>query len=207
MNDFIDKCSFSQYGHKEMDYLKDRDRQLGVAIDRIGLIQREIISDLFTALVSNVISQLISKKAAKTVWNRLSELLGTVTPESITSTKVDEIQACGMSFRKAECIKGIAEAAVTGKVDFNELHMLTDEEIIKKLSSLSGVGVWTAEMILIFTLNRPDVVSYHDLAIRKGMMRLYSLEKLSKKEFDEYRARYSPFGSVASLYLWEISLT
>jgi 3-methyladenine DNA glycosylase/8-oxoguanine DNA glycosylase len=110
-----------------------------------------------------------------------------------------------MSLRKAEYIKGIAEAALSGKVDFGRLHTLSDEEIIKKLSSLRGVGVWTAEMLLIFSLCRSDVVSYKDLAICRGIMNLYGLKELPKERFERYRKRYSPYGSVASLYLWALS--
>jgi 3-methyladenine DNA glycosylase/8-oxoguanine DNA glycosylase len=111
-----------------------------------------------------------------------------------------------MSVRKAEYIKGIAEAAISGEVDFGTLHTLTDEEIIKKLSSLRGVGVWTAEMLLIFSLCRPDVVSYKDLAICRGMMNLYGLKELPIEKFERYKKRYSPYGSVASLYLWALSV-
>ncbi|EQB90222.1 hypothetical protein M918_01105, partial [Clostridium sp. BL8] len=101
---------------------------------------------------------------------------------------------------------GIAEAAISGEVDFSTLHTLTDEEIVKKLSALKGVGVWTAEMLLIFSLCRPDVVSFGDLAIRRGMMNLYGLKELPKEKFERYKKRYSPYGTVASLYLWALSV-
>lgn len=195
-----------EYGQREMDYLKSKDKKLGDAIDRIGMIKRSIIPDPFTAIVSSVVGQQISSKAADTVWNRLIGLIGDITPESIAQAELSEIQACGMTVRKAGYIKGIAEAAVSGKVDFNELHTLTDQEIIKKLSALHGVGVWTAEMLLIFSLCRPDVVSYRDLAICRGMMNLYGLKELPKEKFERYRKRYSPYGSVASLYLWALSV-
>ena len=194
-----------EYGQKEIEYLKNRDKKLGAAIERIGIIKRGIIPDPFTALVSSVVGQQISSKAADTVWGRLEKLLGDITPESIGKAELSAIQSCGMSVRKASYIKGIGEAALSGKVDFKMLHTLTDEEIIEKLSSLHGVGVWTAEMLLIFSLCRPDVVSYRDLAIRRGMMKLYGLKELTKDRFERYRKRYSPYGSVASLYLWEIS--
>lgn len=195
-----------EYGQKEIDYLKRKDKKLGAAIDRIGIINRRITPDPFTALVSSVVGQQISSKAAATVWNRLNTLLGSITPESIAQAELSGIQGCGMSVRKAGYIKGVAEAAISGAVDFHALHSLTDEEIIKKLSSLHGVGVWTAEMLLIFSLCRPDVVSYKDLAICRGMMNLYGLKELPKDKFERYRKRYSPYGSVASLYLWALSV-
>ena len=199
-------CIF-EYGQKEIDYLKRKDKKLGAAIDRIGMIKREITPDPFTALVSSVVSQQISNKAAETVWNRLVSLLGQITPERIAQMDLSKIQSCGMSERKVGYIKGIAKAAIVGNVDFYTLHTLTDTEIIKKLSSLRGVGVWTAEMLLIFSLCRPDVVSYKDLAICRDMMNLYGLKELSKEKFERYKKRYSPYGSVASLYLWALSVT
>ena len=167
---------FFEYGYTEIEHLKRRDKKLGEAIDRIGMLQREIKPDPLTALISSIVSQQISKKAAETVWNRLSILVGRITPENIAKVSQDEIQSCGMSARKAGYIQGIANAAASGMVNFDTLHMLRDEEIVKTLSSLNGVGVWTAEMLLIFSLCRPDVVSYGDLAIRRGMMTLYGLK-------------------------------
>jgi len=194
-----------EYGQKEIGYLKSRDKKLSAAMDKIGMIEREVNPEPFAALVSNIVSQQISKKAAKTVWNKLGNLLGSITPKSIEEASLSDIKECGMTVRKAGYIKGIASAAISGEVNFDTLHTLSDEEIIKKLSALNGVGVWTAEMLLIFSLCRPDVVSYGDLAIRKGMMNLYGLKELPKKEFYKYRNRYSPYGSCASLYLWELS--
>ncbi|UMZ74066.1 DNA-3-methyladenine glycosylase family protein [Natranaerofaba carboxydovora] len=195
-----------EYGQKEIDYLKKNDKILGEAIDKMGIIEREVVPDPFKALIISIVGQQISNKAAATVRNRLYQLLGTITPENIMSTEIETIQSCGMSKRKATYIKGIAKAAIEGEVDFDNLNKLADQEIIKELSSLYGVGVWTAEMILIFSLERPDVVSYRDLGIRKGMMKLYGLKEVSKEQFKEIRARYSPYGTVASLYLWEMNV-
>jgi 3-methyladenine DNA glycosylase/8-oxoguanine DNA glycosylase len=197
---------FFEYGPKEIAHLKRRDKKLGAAIERIGMIRREIRPEPFSALVSSVVSQQISKKAAATVWSRLSARVGTIRPETIAGASLAEIQSCGMSMKKAGHIQAIANAAISGVLDFDSLPTLSDVEIIKNLSSLNGVGIWTAEMLLIFSLGRPDVVSYGDLAIRRGMMNLYDLEVLSRKKFDSYRQRYSPYGSVASLYLWELSV-
>jgi len=140
-----------------------------------------------------------------TIWGRLCGKVGAVTPESIAGMDAADIQQCGMSMRKAGYIKGIAETAVRGEVDLSRLSELPDEEIIAQLSSLPGVGVWTAEMLLIHSLCRPDVVSWGDLAIRRGMMTLYGLKTLTRIQFDRYRKRYSPHGSVASIYLWALS--
>lgn len=199
------KMNIFQYGQKEIDYLKKRDKILGIAIDEIGIIKREVIPDLFTALIRNIVGQQISSKAASTVWNRIQEHLTEVTPETIVKATSEEIQQCGISTRKVNYIKGVAQAVVQGELNLSELHTLPDDEVIKRLSSLKGIGVWTAEMLLIFSMQRPDVVSWGDLAIRRGMMTLYGLESLTKEQFEEYWKRYSPYSSVASLYLWAIS--
>ncbi len=194
-----------RYGQTEIDHLKRRDRKLGAAIDMIGAIEREIRPDPFEALVMSVVAQQISNKAANAIRGRLRALLGRITPDRIAETDVSDIQKCGLSGRKAEYIKGAAGAAVRGEVDFSRFDEMADEEIIDRLSSLRGIGVWTAEMLLLFSLCRPDVVSWGDQAIRRGMMNLYGLKGLTKEQFERYRKRYSPYGSVASLYLWVLA--
>ena len=194
-----------RFGDDAIRHLKRRDKRLGAAIDEIGMIEREVTPDLFTALVATVAGQQVSAKAAKTVWKRLEERFGAITPVTIAAAATEEIQQCGMSIRKAGYIRGIAEAVNNGDLDLARLHELDDEGVIARLTAFSGVGVWTAEMLLIFSMERPDVVSWGDLAIRRGMMRLYGKETIERTVFERYRKRYSPYGSVAALYLWEIS--
>jgi len=194
-----------EYDQSSIEYLQKKDKKLGAAIERIGRVERQVIPDLFTALVHSIVGQQISKQAAATVWNRVQEYFGEITPARVAVASSEEIQQLGMSLRKATYIKGVAEAALEGSLDLDRLNSLPDGEIIERLSSLHGVGVWTAEMMLIFSLQRPDVVSWGDHAIRKGMMNLYGLTELTREQFDKHRKRYSPYGTVASLYLWEIA--
>lgn len=196
---------YYKYGKKEIGYLKDRDSRLGIAIEKIGMIKRAVNPDLFSALISSIIGQQISTKAAKTVESRLIDIVGDITPESIYNLETEDIQQCGMSNRKADYIKGIAELAVSDTIDFNSLYDLDDEEFTRELIKIKGVGEWTAEMLLIHSLQRQDVVSYKDLGIRRGIERLYGIEELSKEEFEKFQNIYSPYGTVASIYLWEIS--
>ena len=193
------------YGDAEINYLKSRDELLGKAIDKIGIIKREVTHDVFKALINNIISQHISGKSATTVWNRLQDRVTEVTAKNIFDTPVEDIQKCGMSMRKATYIKGVSNSIINEEINIENLKNLPDQEVIKILSSLNGVGVWTAEMILIFSMARPDVLSYGDLAIRRGIMNLYNLEDLSKEDFKKYKQMYSPYASIASLYLWELS--
>ncbi|MEN6325712.1 MAG: DNA-3-methyladenine glycosylase, partial [Syntrophomonas sp.] len=186
-----------KYDQAELDHLKKRDKKLGSAIEQIGMIEREVIPDLFKALVNSIVCQQISGKAAATIWQRMQERLVEVTPQAIAAASPEAIQTCGLSMRKARYIKGIGESVIQGEIDLTSLHEMTDSEIIKNLSALHGIGKWTAEMLLIFSLQRPDVVSWGDLGIRRGIMNLYGLKTLNKEQFDKYRKRYSPYGSVA----------
>ena len=170
------------------------------------MIEREVTSDPFLALLRSVIGQQISSKAAATVWSRLCASLPEISPEGIARADLAEIQRCGMSMRKASYLQGIGTAVLNGQLEIARFPEMPDEEIIRQLSSLTGVGVWTAEMLMIFSLCRPDVVSWGDLAIRRGMMHLYGLSTLTKDQFARYRKRYAPYGSVASLYLWAVSV-
>jgi DNA-3-methyladenine glycosylase II len=197
--------SYFNYGQTEIDYLIQRDAQLGSAIDKIGLIEHEIIPDLFTALIKSIVEQQISSKAADTVWRRLCEKLLVINAPNVVNTDIAALQSCGLSLRKAGYMHNIAHKTLSGELDFVVLSQLSDEQFIKALSSLSGVGVWTAEMLLIFSLGRLDVLSWGDLAIRRGMINLYGLSELTKAQFMLYRDNYSPYGSVASLYLWQLA--
>jgi len=199
------KTKFFEYGAEEISYLKMADKQLGEAIDRIGKVERPVIPDLFQALIHSIVGQQISTKAASTIWNRIQERFGDISPKTISSLEINEIQQCGMTMRKAGYIRGIAESVFSEELDLDDLHNLPDMEVIRLLSSLDGIGVWTAEMLLINSMERPDVLSWGDMGIRRGIMRLYGLSELTKKQFGEYRSRYSPYGSVASIYIWKIS--
>jgi DNA-3-methyladenine glycosylase II len=196
---------FFRYGPVEIDHLTQQDPALGQAIERIGMLERPVIPDPFAALVHSVVAQQISGKAAATVSRRLVERLGAITPATVGAAPLEDIQRCGLSLRKASTIKGLSDAVAEGALDLDALPTLPDDEVIARLSALRGIGVWTAEMILIFSLQRPDVVSWGDLGIRRGMMTLYGRDDLDRAAFDRYRARYSPFGSVASLYLWRVA--
>ena len=200
------KPCYYEYGETELAHLRKKDRKLGAAIDRIGIIRREVNPDPFATLVESIIGQQISGKAAATVRNKLDVFCG-MEPVKLHAMTPEEIQSCGMSMRKAGYIKNLADAAVTKRVDFDTLKDKPDEDIIETLTQLPGIGVWTAEMLLIFSLTRPNVVSYGDLAIRRGMMKLYRHTDLPKERFLRYAKRYAPYGSVASLYLWEISVS
>ena len=194
-----------RYGKKEIDYLKSRDRRLGEIIDRVGRIRWTVEPDLFSAVVQNIVSQQISGSAAASILGRIEEALGEITPETVAKTKVEVFRSCGTSLRKTEYIKDFAAKVVSGELDLDALAHTPDADVIAALSSLRGIGVWTAEMLLLFTLQRPDILSYGDLGIHRGMRMVYRHRKITKALFEKYRRRLTPCGSVASLYFWVVA--
>ncbi len=197
---------FLQYGQREMEYLKSRDPKMGLLIDHYGHLEREVIPDLFTAVVFAITGQQISTKAHRSIFSRLRELMeDSITPERMLAASENELRACGLSGRKVSYICGLAQQIVSGEFDISAIAAMSDEEAIKALSSIKGIGRWTAEMILIFSLQRLDVLSYDDLGLRRGLCLIYHHRQLTPKLYAKYKRRFSPYGSVASLYIWEVS--
>ena len=187
------------------EYLKKKDPKLGEIIERIGHIDREIDPDLFSSVIHQIVGQQISTKAQETIWNRIQEQLGEVNANTVLNAGADKLQSFGISFRKADYILDFAKKVQEGEFDLEAIWEKTDEEVIRELSALRGIGVWTAEMLLLFCMERQNVLSYDDLAIQRGLRMVYHHRKIDKKLFEKYRRRYSPYGSVASLYLWAVS--
>ena len=181
------------YGEAELAYLRRKDKRLAAVIDRIGPVERTVDPDLFSAVVHH------------TIWQRMQDTLGSVSAETILAAGVPALQALGMTFRKAEYLTDLAGRIVDGSFDLETVRSMDDAEAIRALSSLRGIGVWTAEMILLFCLQRPDIFSYDDLAIRRGLRMVYRHRRIDRALFERYRRRFHPYGSVASLYLWAVS--
>ena len=193
------------YGEREMEYLRRRDRRLGEVIERVGRIERAVDADLFSAVAHHIIGQQISMRAQATIWGRLQSALGTVDAETVATVDAEALRGMGMSLRKAGYILEFARRVQSGAFDPEAVRRMDDKQAIKALTALPGVGVWTAEMILLFCLQRMDVFSYGDLGIRRGLRMLYRHRVIDRERFERYRRRFSPYGSVASLYLWAVS--
>lgn len=196
---------FFVYGSKEVDYLKKKDKVLAGIINEIGHIDRDVDDNLFSSVIHHIIGQQISTKAQATIWQRMGGCFGEVNANNILSAGIPTLQSFGMTFRKAEYITDFAGKVQCGEFDLQGISALSDMEAIKELSTLKGIGVWTAEMILLFCLQRPDIFSYDDLAIQRGLRMVYHHRKIDRKLFEKYRRRFSPYCSVASLYLWAVA--
>lgn len=196
---------FFPYGEQEIAYLKSRDKRLGEVIDKVGMVKRRVIPDLFAALVHSIVGQQISTKAHETIWRKMTGAFGEVTPEKVLGLSPEELQAFGITFKKVDYIRSAARKIASGEFDIHALRTMSDAEVCAKLSELDGIGVWTAEMLMLHSLQRPDVLSFGDLAVQRGLRMLYHHRKITRPLFEKYRRRYSPYGSVACIYLWAVS--
>lgn len=192
------------YGKEEMDYLSKRDNKMEVAIKLLGKIERTTEPDLFLATVQNIVAQQISNKAFESVWNKFQNYFQDITPQKINSATSEDIKKLGVSLKKAEYIKNIAEKIINKELDLDMIQKMPDEEAINELVKLNGVGRWTAQMLLLFSMGRKNILSFGDFAIRKGLQNLHNHKEITKTIFEKYRKLYSPYCSVASIYLWEI---
>lgn len=168
-------------------------------------LNRPGTADLFEAMISSIIGQQISTKAAVTIKQRLHDKIGEITPEAMSQLSQDEIQALGMSFRKASYLEAITQEVVSGRLNLDELSSVADETIIERLVKLPGIGPWTAEMLLIFTLGREDVLSIDDLGIKRGVERVYRLDSADKKTLRRLKEKFSPYGTAAGLVFWQVA--
>lgn len=193
------------YGEKEITYLKSKDKKLAAIIEQVGHIERAVDNDLFSSVVHHIIGQQISTKAHKSIWAKLNTELGVISPNTILTCGRDRLQAFGTTWKKVDYILDFAQKVQSGQFDIEALNTMTDEEAIAALSSLKGIGVWTAEMILLFCLQRPDIFSYGDLAILRGVRMVYRHKELPRERFERYRKRFSPYCSTASLYFWAVA--
>ncbi len=196
--------NFLEYDESHLNHLKSKDKRLGEAIDKIGFIKRETYPDLFDSLINAIIGQQISRKAHVTIYERFRDKVGEITPLNILKFSDDELQSCGLTYRKVDYIKNVSNEIVAGNLDLQSLFDLDDEAVCEKLSNLKGIGKWTAQMLMIFSMNRMNIIAYDDLIIQRGLRMLYRHKKITKQLFEKYKNRYSPYASVASLYLWRI---
>lgn len=195
---------YFHYTQKQLNDLKDKDSKLKEVIDKVGYIKREVDTDIFSSVIHHIISQQISTKAQLTIWNRLNDLVKELNPHNVLKLTDEQLQSIGITNKKVIWIKDFCFKVQEGSFDIEALKEMDDEECIQQLTSLKGVGRWTAEMILLFSMNRMNILAYDDLIIQRGLRMIYHHRKITKSLFKKYKRRFTPYGSIASLYIWKV---
>jgi DNA-3-methyladenine glycosylase II len=186
-------------------HLKKSDPILCAIIERIGPCRMEYGPPEFHSLAEAIVYQQLNGKAAVTIFNRFAALAGEpITPEGILKLNDAQMRSVGLSKQKSSYLRDMAERAARGELDFTRLPEMTDAEVVKHLTQVKGVGVWTAHMFLIFTLRRPNVLPTGDYGVQAAIKKHYKKRKLLKPEQMEKIARpWEPYRSVACWYLWK----
>ncbi len=185
------------------DHLMKKDRVMRRLVPKFIGASIETRGEPFVTLARSVVGQQISVKAAQSVWDRFSALMKTVNPRAVSKLTVEDMRAAGLSGRKVEYIKDLADYFQTGKVSVKQWDAMEDEAIIAELIAIRGIGRWTAEMFLMFYLRRPDVLPLDDVGLLNGISKLYfSDEPVSRSEVRDLARAWEPYRSVATWYIW-----
>lgn len=183
--------------------LAERDPKMGELMQRVGHIRITLSDNYLEALLSAIVGQQLSGKVADVIWGRFKTLMeGDVQPEKIIAAPEADLRAIGLSNAKVTYAKALSWAVMNGTVRLDALGALEDEEIVRHLTAVKGIGSWTAEMFLIFSLGRLDVFSCGDGGLQRAAQWLYGID-LKKEELLRISDVWKPYRTYGSLYLWE----
>ena len=185
-------------------YLSKRDKRLAKAIQMVGPITYAPHDDSYAFLVSQIHGQMLANKVSKKMYERLADICcGNITPEAIASLRDEEIREIGTSKPKISYIRALTEAVTSGQINFDLLAQMSDDEVIEKLTSVRGIGSWSAKMYLIFVLNRQDVLPYEDFAFLRGYGWIYKTDDFTKQIVIKKCKKWKPYSSIAARYMYK----
>jgi DNA-3-methyladenine glycosylase II len=189
---------------KATNHLKKSDPILAAIITRVGPCRMSYDEPAFASLAEAIVYQQLHGKAAATIFKRVTDLAGLpLTPQGILKLSETQLRGAGLSKQKLSYLRDLAAKTASGEVDFASLPALPDEDVIKELTKIKGIGVWTAHMFLMFSLRRPNVLPTGDLGIQMAMRRHYRKRKLLKPlQMEKIARAWEPYRSVACWYLW-----
>ena len=191
------------YWAEARKHLMKKDRVMKRLIPQLGEATLESRGDAFSTLARSIVGQQISVKAAQAIWDRFAALPCAMAPAQVLALPVEAMRAAGLSTRKADYLRDLARHFDTGQLHINDWHGMDDEAIITELLAIRGVGRWTAEMFLLFHLQRPNVLPLDDVGLINGISRNYfSGDPVSRSEAREVAEAWKPWCSVATWYIW-----
>ena len=175
---------------------------MGEIIQKYGVLDLELRDDLFSSLVSTIIGQQLSNKAADTIIGRVKQTVGDFTAQNFISADVSELRKCGVSNQKLSYIIDLADKILSGETDLESVKFLDDGKLLETLQKIKGIGKWSAEMTALFSLGRMNIFCYDDVALRNAVMKFHNYKTLSPRRFEILRNKYKPYCSIASVYYY-----
>ncbi|MBI2641812.1 DNA-3-methyladenine glycosylase 2 family protein [Candidatus Roizmanbacteria bacterium] len=194
---------------KILDHFKKFDPILYTAFQQIKILEEFEVrtpNDYFRSLCGEIIGQQLSGKAADTIYGRFEKLFSRkkITPEKVLKIPDEKLRGAGMAWSKVRFIKDLAKKVTDGTLNLEKLKDLEDHLVVEEITQVKGIGPWTAEMFLMFTLQREDVFSHGDLGLRKAIKKLYKFKKEpSKKQIEKIAQKWMPYRTYACRILWK----
>jgi len=189
---------------EKIKFLCQTDEKLKQLIYSIGSIEKfSLEKDYYKSLVKRIIGQQVSLKVAAIFEKRIDTVWENFNPEKFQYIKEIDLREAGLSYRKISYIRDLTEKYVSGELDFDKLPSLSDQEVINELTKVKGIGQWSAEMFMIFSLGRLNILSFADVSIQNAIRWLYDIPKEEHLDLHYYYEKWNPYNSIASLYLWE----
>jgi 3-methyladenine DNA glycosylase/8-oxoguanine DNA glycosylase len=189
-------------------HLNNVDQRMGKLIDKFGPPNFNLINNYYESLVRSIVYQQLSGKAASIIYERFLDLFVFdiyPEPKNVLAVSIETLRSSGLSYQKANYIRDLSEKWQEGTMNLTDIDSMTDEEISSELIKVKGIGQWTADMFLMFTLGRPDVFPFGDLGIQKGVMILTNMNRLpTQKEMERKTKKWQPYRTVAAWYLWKL---
>ena len=193
--------------NKEADsiiYLSQKDKRLAKVFEMVGELTYQPYDNPFVFLIDTIVGQMLSKKVADTLCDRMYKLCNNnITPQRVSTFSIHELRSIGISNSKANYIHNLADAVLEEKINFNELNLLTDKDVQKKLTSIRGIGNWSAKMYLIFVLDRQNILPYEDGAFMQAYSWLYKTTDTKSKSIIKKCKKWEPYSSIAARYLYK----
>ena len=188
--------------------LSNADQRMGKLIEKFGPPNFNLMNNYYESLVRSIVYQQLSGKAASIIYERLLDLFVFdiyPKPKDVLEVSIETLRSSGLSYQKVNYIRDLSEKWQDGTMNLTDIDSMTDEEISSELIKVKGIGQWTADMFLMFTLGRPDVFPFGDLGIQKGVMIITNMNRLpTQKEMERKTKKWQPYRTVAAWYLWKL---
>ena len=189
-------------------HLSHADKRMEKLIDKFGPPNFNLMNNYYESLIRSIVYQQLSGKAASIIYERLLDLFVFdiyPEPKDILAVSIETLRSSGLSYQKVNYIRDLSEKWQDGTMNLTDIDSMTDEEISSELIKVKGIGQWTADMFLMFTLGRPDVFPFGDLGIQKGVMIITNMNRLpTQKEMERKTKKWQPYRTVAAWYLWKL---